>query len=311
MPPSASNDVSSDLSSDNDEEMNDIEEEMKKVNQVATFLKNYTPKKKRAQRSNNKVNKNINDVKLDEDDLITKVIKCLEDVCNISNKVISAVKDLQKKAGSNKKELAQVKESVNVQLEIPRVNIVPDSSVVPATGNIPKMMDRLESLEQESLANVVSCNGEEVTAVIDDGGDETDSNVLTLKTRFRNKLKDVCNLSVPETDIISVTVRGNTVRHLKVEFASKSSKLDVIRAVRNLKPNNFFISDYLTRTRSNLYYRIRQLKKTNAALTSVFSRNGIIMCKFDGSAKMDSVSCERDFVALETKLCGPRSDVAI
>jgi len=106
---------------------------------------------------------------------------------------------------------------------------------------------------------------------------------------------------VDEGDLASVSIKGNDLKHIRVEFVDRKRKIEVLRAVKNIKPNNVFLSDYLTRTRANLFFRLRQMKRDNK-INAVFVRNGNILCRIDGSTKVEVVNNEGDFNSLNRRI---------
>jgi len=75
-----------------------------------------------------------------------------------------------------------------------------------------------------------------------------------------------------------------------------------LRAARIVKPNGVYLSDYLTRYRTNIFYKLRQLKKDNVKVKAVFTRNGNLMCKIDAVDKLEIVNCQEDLESLIRKL---------
>ena len=71
--------------------------------------------------------------------------------------------------------------------------------------------------------------------------------------------------------------------------------------MRTVKPTGLFASDYLTKIRSNLFFKVRQLKKNNNLIKNVHLRNGIIYCELTNNNRL-TVCTENDFLKLTSKL---------
>ena len=166
--------------------------------------------------------------------------------------------------------------------------------------------ERLDTVEQESLANVVSCQGNVVKSLIDENNREKTAGIL--KKSFIKLVKDKCKVEIKEDVITSVQVRGKeNAKHLRVEFANKSLKIDLLRTVRSLRPEDLYVSDYLTAARSKLFFELRQLKKNSSQIKSVFPWKGVLKCRMNDD-KFIQVCCQRDFDSFKSKLTVNDSD---
>ena len=123
-----------------------------------------------------------------------------------------------------------------------------------------------------------------------------------LKKSFIETIKNSCKYSIQESEISSAVIRGReNKKHVKVELVSKSSKTELLRAIRTVKPKDLYINDYLTTKRSKLFFDLRQLKKVTPKLKSVFPWNGSIKCRLENDRYVQ-ISCQKELDSLKVKL---------
>ena len=108
--------------------------------------------------------------------------------------------------------------------------------------------------------------------------------------------------SIKEEDIRHISVKGKDAKkHLKVEFSTLAPKLEILRAVRTVKPDGLFVNDYLTAKRAKTSYELRQLKKNCEKIMSVFPWHGTLKCKLVGGKYM-VINSEKDLTNLKEKI---------
>lgn len=225
-------------------------------------------------------------------DAMDQICECFEQILKMNSKVFQIVNKLQCKIPINDDTLA-----------------TPRMVDQPSKTKLASINERVDSIEQSSLSCAASCHGDVVSEIISEiNEDAAEGTAAQLKGSFIKKIRDVCSISLNENDVASVVARGKDKKLLKIEFTSRSSKLDLIQAVRRLKPDNLFLNDYLTRSRAMIFYKLRQLKKTSQSLVSVFSVNGSLKCKLLNSDKYIYVSTEREFGDLKSKITSLESN---
>lgn len=123
-----------------------------------------------------------------------------------------------------------------------------------------------------------------------------------LKVSFINLIKTECKIIIGASDVDQISVRGASTKHLKVHFTTHGSKMDLIRAARTVKPEGLYCSDYLTTTRSNIFYKLRCLRKVSSKLEGVFVRNGTLACRLVDDSKIVMVANDLEYRKLEGRL---------
>ena len=151
------------------------------------------------------------------------------------------------------------------------------------------------------------CQGPKIDVLLETGVEtnheshNSDVSSITLKQKFVDLIKNSINCIINGDRIASVVSRGKTRKHLKIEFVTKEAKIDLLNTMRTVKPTGLFASDYLTKIRSNLFFKVRQLKKNNRLIKNVHLRNGIINCELMNNNRL-TVCTENDLIKLTSKL---------
>ena len=79
-------------------------------------------------------------------------------------------------------------------------------------------------------------------------------------------------------------------------FLYSRRKNDLLYVARTIKPDNLFLNEYLTRGRSNLAHKLRQLKRNNSNIKTVFTRDSNVICKVEGRHEYEIINSEKDFI---------------
>lgn len=175
---------------------------------------------------------------------------------------------------------------------------------------IKSISSKVDRLEQESLANVLSLQGSAVDDLLASVADEDTATAtpLTSSRQPAHLRRAVCALlsttvdHLTTNDIPQVSVHGRERKHVKLTCVSRDIKLKIITSIRHTKPGNLFANDYLTKQRALTLYKLRCLKKRFETITSTYSRNGVIYYKTIGSTKEHLVIDDSDVKKLEVKL---------
>ena len=224
------------------------------------------------------IRKNFNNMKNKGKVLNTDLLSCMGEIVDMNSKLIEVVKFLKTEQVGVKIELDKTKsyaEALKTEQDSSS-----SSSIVNLPDEILNVDSRLDAVEQESLSNVVSCQGSVIEECIKDNSGPLSGTNVSLKKVFVNFIRQKCGLSLPDDSISSVSIRGkNEKKHIRAEFSNKSSKIELLRTVRTVKPENLYINDYLTAKRSKIFYDLRQLKKSSNKLLAVFPWNASLRCK--------------------------------
>ena len=135
--------------------------------------------------------------------------------------------------------------------------------------------DKVDSLEQYSRRQSVRVSG--VPEPEGPGATREDTESVVMEV-IRDNLKTPL---LPD-DIERAHRTGRPTpgrpRDILVKFTSHNDKSAVMKARKNLKSTNIYINEDLTRTRQNVAYHARQLKKKQA-IQDTWTRDGIIMVR--------------------------------
>ena len=73
----------------------------------------------------------------------------------------------------------------------------------------------------------------------------------------------VCGDELTGVDIgsLQLSLFGRDKKSLKLDCVNPSSKIHLLKQARKNKPHGVFVSEYLTPTKSSIFYNLRQLKK--------------------------------------------------
>ena len=225
----------------------------------------------------------------------TEVFECVMEMFQLNVKLLGMVGELKAKHGEVVDTQATYAQIASSSPQAP-----PPASSTALSTELLDVTTRLDNIEQETLSNVVSCQGNVMEKLIVDSAREGPSQVL--KKSFIETIKNSCKYSIQESEISSVVIRGReNKKHVKVELVNKSSKTELIRAIRTVKPKDLYINDYLTAKRSKLFFDLRQLKKVTPKLKSVFPWNGFIKCKLENDRYVQ-ISCQTELDSLKVKL---------
>jgi hypothetical protein len=177
------------------------------------------------------------------------------------------------------------------------------------------MTSKIDHLEQESLTNVIMLQGPAVETIVAAHSDRSSSGPVT-ESNKRNKsalLKAAVGealrtaaVPIQMDHIAAVWPQGKERKHLKVVCRSVESKILILSTIRNIRPDNLYANEYLTKHRASLLYKLRSLRRQFADITSAFSRNGVVCCKIRGSDRPIVVHELSDVNRIEVKMLSAR-----
>ena len=74
-----------------------------------------------------------------------------------------------------------------------------------------------------------------------------------------------------------------------LELSNPELRYRLFSQCKTLKPNGLFLSEFLTKKRDELMYKLRCLKKTNKKMKRVYSDHGRVFCLIEGHAGLKRV----------------------
>ena len=86
---------------------------------------------------------------------------------------------------------------------------------------------------------------------------------------------------------------GKSVKKVKLILSDKELKGKLFKTFRSKKPNNLFLSEFLSRHNADLAAKLRE-KKRAGIIYSVFSFHGTVYYKTTAESPSVSVRCHED-----------------
>ena len=155
---------------------------------------------------------------------------------------------------------------------------------------------KIDTLEQKSYSDILLCSGDEIDNIL------SQNNTDNLEDKLKNKLRDV-NLNINDEHINKVVPFGKDRKRLKIYCSSVSAKNKILNELRKRKPEKIFCSEFLTAYRSNLFFKLRSLKrKYPDKLTAVYTRGGSIFYKRLPGNEYRSIRSLNDITILDQQL---------
>ena len=94
-----------------------------------------------------------------------------------------------------------------------------------------------------------------------------------------DQLNAVADNNIGDADIQHVSIHGKDKKHIKIAFSTKHIKTALLQAVKRDRPTGIFVSDYLTKFRSALFFKLRMAKKDNVDIVATYTVNGNIYAR--------------------------------
>ena len=222
---------------------------------------------------------------------------------SLNKKILKHCSDLHKKVNSLDAKFEENVQSLNVSPPEPvasplRPNLLSRDNIDTAFLKQNEEIElRLDNIKQRSLSSVLTCSGEVIDEICDAAGNNRD-----LITKFTDKVSPSLPV-INRSDIVKITPVGRDKKVLKIVCASNKIKNNILKTARERKLPNIYFSEFLTKYRYTLYYKLRQLKKTNIGLIhSTYTRDGNLFCKLVGDSRFYIIRRNQDLVDLKIKL---------
>lgn len=281
-----------------------LREEFASIKKTYSSLKNFVPEKKkgpgRPTRKPRCINSSSQPTPSTLDSPPSKkeesINGLLESILQFNEDLLTRVEKLESDNGSLRsqlRELASISPSSrnltnNLRLESSEQSVIPEHSgsitippprptfaeIVAAPINV--IEGKLDRLEQDSLSSTLKIDGPACQEIV---SDFINKKILDLKSAVKNKLNSFGQEIIKENCIEEISILGKERKHLKVRVSKVEDAIGVIKLVKSKKPTNLFISNYLTKNRANLLYKIRNLKRENSNIESGYIYKGNIFCK--------------------------------
>ena len=200
---------------------------------------------------------------LQEGSSINVIIDCLNRINLQNKKLLNIVENIVDKVDS---------ESV-VNKITPSVVSTPEEAPA-VSGALKSVNSRLEKLEQEANQNILICRGTTTEALIKDSDEGGRSNLERLKTDL---FKSISGNEVNFVPDVNVSLYGKIKKVIRIECPNFATKIDLIKRVRQRKPEGLYLNEFLTESRLRLYLSARSLKKLHPnKIKAVFTRGGVV-----------------------------------
>ena len=160
---------------------------------------------------------------------------------------------------------------------------------------------RVDAIEQKSNANIILCSGSVIKEAIEATGsnpeiDLKEKIVSTINDKLPGVLTDV-------SDFVRVSPYGKTKTHVKVICSSVQVRKKIIASARREKPGSIYFSEFLTNFRNGLFYSLRSLRnRFRDRIAAVYVRDGNLFYKLNGIEGFKTVRTQLDITKLEKKL---------
>jgi hypothetical protein len=308
-----------------------MREDLERVDKLLSFLKNYSPEKRKAGRPGKFSNlAAANTVNFD------KVIKVMDAIYSLNVRMLSKLESLISANSKLKCDVDLIVEKqdtspsyadvVSRSVSSPQGTSVERRSAAPrndagaSRNGMVKSLDpsmlhferRLDCVEQESLVKVMACHGGFIHSIVDSSivtsaGKKVEAlrNTDQLKKLFVDKVNELIDDTLCATDIETVDIVGRDKKHLRVSFLSKEARNRIIVAVKRKKPDDLFVNEYLTKSRAAIIFKLRTLRRNDETIERVYVRHGQVCVKTKKSDKISFINCESDLADLEASLVIP------
>lgn len=209
----------------------------------------------------------------------------------INNPSLENILDCIAKLNQQNKNLLQYVQSLSNNVEkhqsdckasssAENTNEIEENSVVSAA-----ISNRLEKIEQSINSNILVCNGPGIPDLINEVKADSSINLERLKG---NLCTAICGEEVTEIDIrnLRVSLFGREKKSLKIECASTSSKVHIVKQARKKRPSGIYVSEFLTKPKLQVLRNLKGLKKLHPSkIKSVFTKEGNIFYILQGSSR--------------------------
>ena len=139
-------------------------------------------------------------------------------------------------------------------------------------------------------SSILICRGAGVPQLIENSSDTNSTNFERLKGEV---CRAICGDDVIGVDVagLQVGLFGREKKAIKVVCSNQTSRNHLLRQARQKRPNGIFLSEFLTKEKLSLFYRLRQLKRQHPGrIKSVFTRSGNVFYRLSDSERIKQVS---------------------
>ena len=133
---------------------------------------------------------------------------------------------------------------------------------------------RLDEIEQRTMHSKLILSTVEPIQLVQDTRHQT-SAISSYLTE---------NLQIPANELVSISAHqmGNTKKKFTIDVGDPDLRYKLFAKCRTLRPQGFFLSEFLTKKRHKLLYDIRKLRESTPNLKKIFTNHGRIFIVVDG-----------------------------
>lgn len=233
------------------------------------------------------------------------VIECLNKLNNQNKRLLDFVGNLAGGLNSDHSDRSS-----------PQVTPVEESVI---TG----VNDRLEKIEQNLNSTTLICRGPSVEELLKQASQRgladpqresalqnsenlehtaPPQNSTILEQLKGDICRAVCGDEVTGVDIknLQLSFYGREKKCLRLNCFNHASKLYLLKRIRERKPQGFYLNEFLTTKKREIFYNLRQLKKQHPnVIKSVFTRDGNVYYVKHNSKKFWQVSSLDDLKVIQ------------
>lgn len=322
---SDSDDNFSDAESVAESQADEVPDDLKNLEKLIGFLKSYSPPKKSV-RTSKKSSKPA------AEDVIPGIIACINELKSVCTSMSEKIDELSRENAllkQNRSYSGVLQTEPVTNAETSHSNEASTTSTAnSATSNAERhqnnsfinhhniMNSRVDHLEQQNAANVLILRGTKVENIIADMESQRrnelnpEPNVspsnqrVSLKTKVMNAMSEVLDNNVlPDPRAINTHIFGKQRNCLKITCPTVDLKNKILTQFKRKKPDDFYASEFLTKTRSDLMYKLRKLKgRFNSKIAGTYSYNGNVFYKLTNEPRGIQVHDSAAINKLEERL---------
>ena len=167
----------------------------------------------------------------------------------------------------------------------------PGISEVQTKTPVSAVEKRLEKIEQDINSNILICRGNTVESLISESA--RGSSLPNLERLKGEVCKAVCGDEVTQVDISNMNVKifGSDKKKIRIDCRNQATKVFLVKQARKKRPQGIYVSEYLTPSKLEIFYNLRQLKKQHTdRIQSVYTRGGNIFYRLRNSEREKRVN---------------------
>lgn len=215
----------------------------------------------------------------------------LTSLCTLTQKVINRLETIEHSNHQLNIKLEAVESVVLVNPQSNSTPAEPHSCATVVSGpnseppkSIELIQHKFDKFEQDTLDTTIRLDGKCILDILKKNPNTSNNKQHpNLQQAILQTINSVEDQILKRNDIVGVSVVGTERKHLKIKLHDKKIKNTILKTFRNKKPTDIYINQYLTKDRSVNLYKLKQLKKTNSVITSVYTYSGNICCKLASS----------------------------